>query len=111
MIFDLLPIDTNDFTMKELTDSIELCKNNKSPGLDEIPAEVWKTNCLNDELLTICNKPFHGDAPQIWRKGGIVPFPKKRGFRTNIKLQGHHTVLSSGKNLQPYAPAQSEKTP
>ena len=76
-VFDILPIETNDFTMDELQRSIKQLKNNKAAGLDEIPAEVWKTGCLDQQLLDICNNTYHGAAPNIWKQDGIVRFPKK----------------------------------
>ena len=76
-VFETLPIETNDFTEIELVKAIQSLKNNKAAGLDGIPAEVWKTNCLNKELLEVCNKTYHGDVPKIWLRGGIKPLPKK----------------------------------
>ena len=76
-VFHTLPIKTDDFTMDELRQSIKSLKNNKASGLDEIPAEVWKVGCFDDELLKICIKVYQGDFPSTWRKGGILPFPKK----------------------------------
>ena len=51
--------------------------NNKAPGLDEIPAEVWKTGILNRPLLDVCNKMLKGEKPSIWTKSIIIPLPKK----------------------------------
>lgn len=76
-VFDTLPVETNDFTEDELVKAIHSLKNNKAAGLDGIPAEVWKTSCLNKELLEVCNKTYHGDVPKIWLHGGIKPLPKK----------------------------------
>ena len=76
-VFDTLPIETGEFTMDKLKLSVEVLKNNKAPGLDEIPAEAWKSECFDQELLEICNKTYQVDAPNTWRKGGILPFPKK----------------------------------
>ena len=70
----------NDFTENELLKAIQSLKNNKAAGLDGIPAEVWKTFCLNKELLQICNKTFHGDFSKIWLRGAIKPLPKKRNL-------------------------------
>ena len=80
-VFNTLPIETGDFTGDELQKSINASQNNKVPRLDVISIETWKTGCLDEELLEICNKTFHGDAPGIWLGGGILPFPKKRRFR------------------------------
>ena len=76
-VFNTLPIETGDFTADELQKSINASQNNKAPELDGIPIEMWKTGCLDEELLETCNKTFHGDVPGIWLRGGILPFPKK----------------------------------
>ena len=76
-VFDTLPIETGELTMEELKLSIKALKNNKASGLDEIPAEVWKTVCLDQQLLEIYNQTYHGEAPRSWKNGGIIPFPKK----------------------------------
>ena len=52
-------------------------KNGKAPGLDEIPPEVWKTRKFNDILLRLCNEEYKGRSIEKWRKGCILPFPKK----------------------------------
>ena len=72
-----LPINTNDFTKEELRDCIKTFANGKTPGLDNIPVEVWKTEALLDPLLEVCNKTMHTDKADIWVKSGLVPLPKK----------------------------------
>ena len=96
-IFDTLPIETGDFTMLELNTAIKPLQNNKASGLDGIPAEVWKTKCLNEELLTICNKTYHGDAPVIWRKGGIIPTPKKGNLGMTNNYRGITLTMVAAK--------------
>ena len=87
-VFDTLQINTEEFTTAELKTAIKTLQNNKATGLDEIPAEVWKTECLDQELLEVCNKTFHGDAPDIWRKGGLLPFPKKGNLAYTKNYRG-----------------------
>ena len=65
-VFNTLPIETGDFNIEELQKSINALQNKKAHGLDDIPIETWKTGCLNEKLLEICNKTFHGDVPGIW---------------------------------------------
>ena len=76
-VFNTLSIETGDFTAEELQKSINASQNNKAPGLDGIPIKTWKTGCLEEELSENCNKTFHGDAPGICLRGGILPIPKK----------------------------------
>ena len=87
-VFDTLQINTEEFTTAELKTAIKTLQNNKATRLDEIPAEVWKTECLDQELLEVCNKTFHGDAPDIWRKGGLLPFPKKGNLAYTKNYRG-----------------------
>ena len=76
-VFNTLPIETGDFMADRLQKSINALQNNKAPGLGGKPTETWKTGRLDEELLEICNKTFHGDVPGIWLRGGILPSPKK----------------------------------
>ena len=76
-VFNTLPTETGDFNADELQKSINALQNNKAHGLDDIPIETRKTGCLDEKLLEICNKTFHGDVPGIWLQSGILPFPKK----------------------------------
>ena len=87
-VFNTLPIETGDFTAGELQKSINASQNNKTPGLDGIPIETWKTGCLEQELLEICNKTFHGDVPGIWLRGGILPIPKKEDLGVTSNYPG-----------------------
>ena len=89
-VFDALLIKTGDFTMKKLREAIKSTQENKATGHAGIPAEVWKLECFNDQLLEVCNRACHGDIPDMWLKGVILPFPKKG-------------------DLGPYAPQASRK--
>ena len=52
-----LPIDTGSFTVDEVQKVLKkIMTNGKTPGLDEIPAEVWKTGRFNNILLEICHE-------------------------------------------------------
>ena len=50
-------------------------RNNKSPGADEIPAEIWKADTVSTTVLLI---PLIEDVwtneeiPKDWKKGNIV---------------------------------------
>ena len=96
-VFDILPIDTNDFIKSELQEAIETTQNNKATGLDGIPAEVWKLDCLKDKLLEVCNKAYNGDVPTIWRKGAILPVPKKGNLGKTTDYRGITLTAVSAK--------------
>ena len=73
-----LPIETGAFTAEELQAVLRKLSNGKASGLDEIPAEVWKSGSFNNILLDICNGTLlRGEKPQEWSLSGIVPIPKK----------------------------------
>ena len=71
-----------------MSQTIKGLHNNKATGLDGIPADVWKIDCLNEQLLEICNKILHGDVPETWLKGGILPFPKKGNLGITANYRG-----------------------
>jgi len=58
IIPETLPIPTHEFTKEEMTAAIKSTSKGKATGLDNIPAEVWKSGALLDQLLEVCNKAF-----------------------------------------------------
>ena len=72
-----LPIETGQFTMKELEIVLKGIRLKKAAGLDEIPPEVWKTGLFNTYLLEFCNDVYNQSTIDEWRKGCILPLPKK----------------------------------
>ena len=63
--------------MTELREAIKSTQGNNATGLDGILAQVWKLECFNVKLLKVCNRAYHGNIPDVWLKGAILPFPKK----------------------------------
>ena len=88
VVQDELPINTCDFTHEELRSCIRSLKNNKACGLDDIPAEVWKAQILDQELLDFCNKTLNCDKPDIWSASGIIPVPKKGDLSNPSNYRG-----------------------
>ena len=77
IISETLPIPVHEFTMEELTSAIRSTSSGKATGLDNIPAEVWKSGTLLEHLLNVCTKVFNaGEAPNVWRIAAILPIPK-----------------------------------
>ena len=73
-----LDISVGPFNLNELNEALKPLKNNKAPGLDNIPAMIWKDPIFNDLLLSICNDVFLNlRAPEAWLTSGIIPVPKK----------------------------------
>ena len=75
-----LDIKLRPFTEEELDSVLRKIKNRKAAGLDEIPAEVWKTRQFDDTLPRHCNAVYNQNPIGIWMKGCILPFPKKGDF-------------------------------
>ena len=94
---DILPIETADFTRDELIKCINTFSNNKAPGLDNIPIEVWKTDAITEPLLDVCNKTLNGDKASIWVRSGIVPFPKKGDLGNTENYRGISLTVTSAK--------------
>ena len=84
IVVNELNIQKGNFTAKELDIVLQKLQNGKSPGLDNIPAEVWKTREFDEHLLTMCNSVYHQHPIDQWTKGCILPFPKK-GNLSNVE--------------------------
>ena len=72
-------------TMYEMARAIACLKDDKVPGGDEIPAEVWKHGGDNlfSRLHQLITKAWEvGSVPQAWEDAGIVTIYKK-GDRTD----------------------------
>ena len=65
------------FIKEELDSVLKKIKNRKAAGLDEIPPEVWKTRQFDNILLRQCNAVYSQNRIERWKKGCILPFPKK----------------------------------
>ena len=80
IISQQLDIKLEQFT-QELDSVLRKIKNSKAAGLDEILPEVWKTREFDDILLWHCNVVYDHNKIYRWKKGFILPFPKKGGLR------------------------------
>ena len=84
--------------MEELNTSINVFANNKVPGIDEIPAEVWKSGALNDQLLDVCKMMLEsGGKPELWSKSIIVTVPKKGDLSEPQNYRGIALILTAAK--------------
>ena len=77
IISNQLDIKLGQFTQEELDLVLRKNKNRKAAGLHEIPPEVWKTRKFDDILLQYCNAVYNQNTIDRWKKGCILPFPKK----------------------------------
>ena len=64
--------------MEELLKAVKSIKYGKTCGLDEIPVEVWKLKEFHEILLECCNSVYQQEVISSWRKGCILPFPKRQ---------------------------------
>jgi len=84
-----------------MTAAIKSTSKGKATGLDNIPAEVWKSGALLDQLLEVCNKAFiTGDCPLTWHKAAIIPIPKKGDLSNRQNYSIYKPDPSCSKNLQ-----------
>ena len=83
-----LDIKLGPFTQEELDSVLRKIKSRKAAGLDEIPPEVWKTRQFDDILLRHCNAVSNQNPIDKWKKGCILPFPKKGDLRLPKNYRG-----------------------
>lgn len=73
-------ISTSPPTLEEVKNTLRQLKNNKSPGPDNLPAELFKyaAEPLADELTPMLRHIWEtNNIPNEWKKGTIVTIPKK----------------------------------
>ena len=93
---DKLDIDCSPPTQNEILKAIKSLKNNKAPGIDNITAEVLKTDIrfATDWLFDLFYKIWNAETiPEDWCRGLIVKLPKK-GDRTQCTNWRGITLLS-----------------
>ena len=77
---------------EEVEQAVKSLKGGKSPGPDNIPAELLKHGgeAVTDVLTTLCQKVWETkEWPREWTKSLIIPLPKKGNTR---KCQNHRTI-------------------
>ncbi len=88
------------FTVNEVKNAVIKSKLGKSPGIDQLPNEVFK----NDLITSILHKMFQfcfdvGKVPSVWRKALITPIPKddKADARVPLNYCGISLICCSAK--------------
>lgn len=98
-----LPINTNNFTYKELETVIKSFKNNKAAGIDKIQIETLKfaDEATLIKLLKIINNVFNnGNPPTQWTTNIIIPIHKKGSINDKNNYRGGHILnVDCFKNL------------
>ena len=91
-----MDILNSNFTVQETEAAIDYLKNNKSPGCDNIPAEIIKycKEMLSDDLTTVFNYIIESrNFPEIWAEG-LRSTIFKADQRSVVKNYGGITILS-----------------
>ena len=92
-----LNIKKGPFTIEELLKVVKSIKYGKACGLDEIPVEVWKLKEFHEILLECCNSVYQQEVISSWRKGCMLPFPKKGNLNITKNYQGITLTAISAK--------------
>ena len=75
--------------MEEIEVTLKQISNGKAPGLDGIPAEVWKLPNMKNILLDFCNEAYNKmEKPEHWSLSAIVPLPKKGDLSNPTNYRG-----------------------
>jgi exonuclease III len=80
-------------TREEVQMALKQLPNNKSPGIDNIPAEIWKASGDTGVTLLwkLCTKIWNTkEWPRDWCRGVFIPLPKKG----NLKECANHRTIN-----------------
>ena len=78
---EISEMDTTEIREAEVKEALKKTKSGKTPGIDGIPAELYKADgdVAVKELTRLFNRIWHEEKiPDQWKKGLIVKIPKKR---------------------------------
>ena len=98
---ELLNISSEKPSREEAKEAINYMRNNKSPGADEIPAEIWKANPVSTiELLIPLIEDIwtNEEIPRERNNGIIVKLPKKGDIK-ECKNWRDVTLLTTGNTV------------
>ena len=98
----LLPIDCSRPGKEEIAKAIMHLKNNKSPGPDNIPAEILKAdiNTITEMLYELIGLIWEEEMiPMDWKEGHLVKLPKKGDLSICDNYRGTMLLSVPGKVL------------
>ena len=84
--------DDHPILRKEVEAAVQLLKNGKSAGVDNIPAELVQAGgeIIFIALTTICNKIWQsGEWPTPWTQSLVITLPKKGNLQ---QCQNYRTI-------------------
>nr|CAI5837235.1 unnamed protein product [Callosobruchus analis] len=96
---NIIDIDTSEPTREELKEHIKNMRNNKSPGVDDIPSELWKADIEKtlDLILPLIKDIWVQEVlPMEWNEGIVIKIPKKRR-KVEEQLKNEQAGFRKGK--------------
>nr|CAI5855303.1 unnamed protein product [Callosobruchus analis] len=99
---NIIDTDTSEPTREELKEAIKNMRNNKSPGVDEIPSELWKADIektIDLILPSIKDIWIQEVLPTEWNNGIIIKIPKKGDREDCCNWRGVTLLCSINKIL------------
>nr|CAI5849928.1 unnamed protein product [Callosobruchus analis] len=99
---NIIYIDTSEPTREELKEAIKNMRINKSPGVDEIPSELWKADIEKtlDSILPLIKHIWIQEVlPTEWPNGIIIKIPKKGDRKDCCNWRGVTLLCSINKIL------------
>ncbi|VEN42335.1 unnamed protein product [Callosobruchus maculatus] len=98
----IVGIDTSEPTRDELKEAVKNMRNNKSPGIDDIPSELWKADVEKtlDLILPLIKDVWVQEVlPTEWNNGIIIKIPKKGDLKDCCNWRGVTLLCSINKIL------------
>ena len=95
-------IATNEPTLDEVKKAVKKLKNGKAPGIDNITAELLKTEIefSSSKIQEILAKVWRFETiPEAWRRGLIIKLPKKGNLKDCKNSRGITLLSIVGKIL------------
>uniref|UniRef100_A0A2D4JTU8 Reverse transcriptase domain-containing protein n=1 Tax=Micrurus paraensis TaxID=1970185 RepID=A0A2D4JTU8_9SAUR len=96
-------------TMMELTEAIKKQKNGKAPGLDGIPAEMYKTlqDSLSNTLLEVVNEVLmEAKIPKSWMEAYIALILKED---TDLQIKNYRPISLLNSDYKIFASIMAER--
>ena len=90
-------------TVEVVKRAIKRLKNNRSPGNDNIPSEIWKYGgdiLLEERLHSLIRKIWNEEAiPDVWEEGILIPLHKKGDKLVCSNYRGINLLVTAYKIL------------